>query len=162
MKNLTAIIVLTFGLSLTADADVWKWVDAHGKTHFVNTNTPIYTWLDEYGKVHYSDRPEHESATSVELAWHSTGDLINTEETDGAADTVRARETDPNETIDERSERAMAEAYYCKRVREIYDAYVNAPQLYKTNADGQKVYLSDEETEATISETKARVAEFCN
>ncbi len=162
MKKLTVIIALAFGLCLTANADIWKWVDAFGKVHFVNTNTPIYTWVDEYGKVHYSDKPEHESAVSVELVWHSTGDLANTEGTDGAAGTFRGKEIDPNETVDERIEREMAEAYYCKRAREIYDSYVNAPKLYKTNADGQKEYLSDEEAEATLSETKDRVAELCD
>ena len=55
----------------------------------------------------------------------------------------------------------MAEAYYCRRATEIYDSYVNAPQLYKTSADGEKEYLSDEEAEATLSETKARVDELC-
>ena len=64
MKKLTAIIVLAFGLCLTASADVWKWVDAYGKTHFVDTMTTIYTWLDESGKVHYSDKPEHANAVS--------------------------------------------------------------------------------------------------
>lgn len=162
MKKLTAIIALAFGLCLTANADIWKWVDAFGKVHFVNTNTPIYTWVDEYGKVHYSDKPEHESAVSVELVWHSTGDLANAEGSAGAAGTFRGKEIDPNETVDERIEREMAEAYYCKRAREIYDSYVNAPKLYKTNADGQKEYLSDEEAEATLSETKDRVAELCD
>ena len=73
MKKLTAIIVLAFGLCLTANADVWKWVDVYGKTHFVDTMTTIYTWLDEFGKVNYSDKPDHADAVSVELVWHSIG-----------------------------------------------------------------------------------------
>ena len=162
MKKLTAIIILAFGLCLTANADVWKWVDVYGDTHYVSTMTTIYTWLDEYGKVHYSDKPEHADAVSVELVWHSTGNLSDSESTDSQTGTSRGKEIDPNETVDERIEREMAEAYYCKRAREIYDSYANAPQLYKTNADGQKEYLSDEEAEATLSETKARVAELCN
>ncbi len=162
MKKLTAIIVLAFGLCLTANADVWKWVDAFGETHFVDTMTPIYTWVDEFGKVHYSDKPEHESAVSVEFVWHSTGHLADVNDSDGSAVGSRDKEIDPNETVDERIEREMAEAYYCKRAREIYDSYVNAPQLYKTGADGEKVYLTDEEAEATLSETEDRVAELCD
>ena len=57
MKTLFAILVLTMGLSVPAAADVWKWVDASGKTHFVDTMKPIYTWLDEFGKRHYADTP---------------------------------------------------------------------------------------------------------
>ena len=162
MKKVTAIIGLALGLCLSAKADVWKWVDAYGETRYVDTMTTIYTWLDDYGKVHYSDHPEHENAVSVELVWHSTDNLSDSESTDSQTGTSRGKEIDPNETVDERIEREMAEAYYCKRAREIYDSYVNAPQLYKTNADGQKEYLSNEEAEATLSKTKARVAELCN
>ncbi len=162
MKKLTAIIVLACGLCLPASADVWKWVDVYGKTHFVDTMTTIYTWLDEYGKVHYSDKPEHAEAVSVELVWHSTGRLADKKGADGSAAASRDKEIDPNETVDERIEREMAEAYYCKRAREIYDSYANAPQLYKTGADGEKVYLTGEEAEEILADTKARVAELCN
>lgn len=161
MTKLTAIILLLAGLSLDADADVWKWVDALGKTHFVDTMTPIYTWLDEHGKVHYSDKPEHESAVSVELLWHSSGTLADTKSGGAQLDSKRDKVIDPDETVDERLEREMAEAYYCKRAREIYDSYLSAPRLYSTNADGEKVYLSEEEAAATIADTKSKVAELC-
>jgi hypothetical protein len=67
MTRFLTTIVLVFGVCLTADADVWKWTDAFGKTHFVDTMTPIFTWVDESGKIHYSDTPDHEDAVSVEL-----------------------------------------------------------------------------------------------
>ena len=72
MNRLVAVAVLLFGLSLNANADIWKWTDAHGKIHFVNTLKPIYTWV-EGGKVFFADKPGHEDAVSVELVWHSTG-----------------------------------------------------------------------------------------
>ena len=42
MTRLLTILALTFGLSAPAAADVWKWVDADGKTHFVDTTKPIH------------------------------------------------------------------------------------------------------------------------
>lgn len=161
MKKLTQIIVLTLGICVSAHADVWKWVDAYGKSHFVDTMKPIYTWLDDYGKVHYSDKPEHINAVSVELVWHSKGTLDDAEGTDDSGAKKQGRKIDPNETVDQRLEREMAEAYYCKRAKEIYDSYVNAPQLYKTSADGTKVYLTEEEAKATLADTKAKVAQLC-
>mgnify|MGYP000016467110 CR=1 FL=1 len=77
MNRLIATGLLLFGFALSANADVWKWVDASGKTHFVDTITPIYTWVDEFGKVHYSDTPGHEDAVSVELVWVSPGSLAD-------------------------------------------------------------------------------------
>lgn len=160
MKKLFAIMVLALGFCLSAHADVWKWVDVYGKSHFVDTMKPIYTWLDESGKIHYSDKPDHVNAISVELMWHSAGDL---DETEGNGSTVakREKEIDPNESVDQRNERESAEAYNCKRATEIYDSYLKAPQLYKTGADGEKVYLSAKEAEAMIAETKTKVAALC-
>ncbi len=162
MKNLATILVLLFGLCVNASADIWKWVDAHGKTHFVNTSTPIYTWVDEYGKVNYSDTPEHESAVSVEFVWHSTGDLSSSGQDDSQTGANSAKETDPNETAVEQLERETAQAYYCKKATALHDAYANAPRLYKTNEEGEREYLSAKEAAATIAETEASVAEWCS
>jgi hypothetical protein len=156
MTRLLTILALTMGLSLPAAADVWKWVDAEGKTHFVDTMKPIYTWTDEFGKRHYSDTPGHEDAVSVQLVWHSSGtldDIEQPESDDGYAY--------PGETAEERAEREAADAYYCKRAKEIFESYLNAPRLYRTNDAGEREYLSEKEAAATIAETKARMNELC-
>ena len=142
--------LLLFGLCLTANADVWKWVDANGKTHFVDTMTPIYTWIDEFGKAHYSDTPDHEDAVSVELVWHASGNLANVGDS-----------ANPDETGLEQAEREDKKAYYCKRATEVYDSYVNAPQLYRTDENGERQFLSKEEAAATIAETKAKRDKYC-
>ena len=86
MKRLPILLALTLaltvGLALPAYADIWKWVDANGKTHFVDTTTAIYTWIDELGKVHYSDTPGHEDAVLVQLVWHSPGKLADAGDAD--------------------------------------------------------------------------------
>ena len=156
MTRLLTILALTIGLSLPAAADVWKWVDSSGKTHFVDTMKAIYTWIDENGKRHYADTPGHEDAVSVQLVWHSSGTLDDLEETktdDGYAY--------PGETAEERAEREAADAYYCKRATEIFESYVNAPRLYRTNDAGEREYLSEKDAAATIAETKARKDELC-
>jgi hypothetical protein len=157
MKNLLAVVVLILGLGVTAQADVWKWVDAEGKTHFVDTMTPIYTWVDESGRVYYSDKPGHEGAVSVELVWVSSGSLDEIEDEDESGSGY----AHPGETPEERAEREKAEAYYCKQATEIYDSYVNAPRLYKTNENGEREYLSKEEAAKTIAETRAQRDERC-
>jgi hypothetical protein len=159
MKQLLAITLFLFGFCLTANADVWKWVDANGKTHFVDTMQTIYTWIDEFGKVHYSDTPNHEDAVSVELVWHSTGSL------DAVGGAEEESESGgyafPGETAEERAEREKAEAYYCKRATDIYDSYLNAPQLYRTDENGEREYLSKKDAAATIAETKTKMNELC-
>ena len=157
MKFLFAVLSLSFAC-VAAQADVWKWVDASGKTHFVDTNTPIYTWVDESGDIHYSDTPDHEDAVSVELVWVSGGTL---DEAQDGKDKAGSGYAYPGETPEERAEREEAEAYYCKRATEIYDSYVNAPRLYKTSETGERVYLSKEEAAKTIAATRAQKDDLC-
>ena len=159
MKKLIFSVILGLGFSLTAFADIWMWTDANDDIHFVNSSTAIYTWQDQHGGVHYADTPGDESAVLVDLVWHSTGDLDNA----GEPEVQQAAKNEyPDETEAEKHERESAEAYYCKRATEIYDSYKNAPQLYKTNENGQREYLSDEEITATLADTEARVEELCN
>jgi hypothetical protein len=158
MKKLIAI-TLWLAIFSGAHADVWSWVDAHGDMHFVDSKTAIFTWVDELGKVHYSDKPGHEDAISVQLVWHSSGQLADVGESD--PESVSRDNGHPGESPEDKHEREMAEAYYCKRATEIYDSYTNAPRLYKTNSDGERAYLSDEEAAQTMAETKAKMTELC-
>lgn len=168
MKRLHTLLVLSMGLSSPVMADIWKWVDADGNTHFVNTDTPIYTWLDDDGKRHYSDTPDHEDAVSVELIWHSDGSLEELENEGGGKESTGEDSGDeageyayPGETAEQRAEREAAEAYYCKRATEVYDSYVNAPRLYRNGEAGGREYLSEKEAEATIAEMKIKMEQLC-
>lgn len=159
MKKILSICVLIFGICQTANADIWKWVDAYGKTHFVSTMKPIYTWIDEFDKVHYSDKPEHEDAIAVQIVWHSTGSIDGAGEPDGESD-----EDDfafPGETEEQRAERKQAESYYCQRATEIYESYVNAPQLYRTDESGEREFLSKVDMAKTIADTRAKKEKLC-
>ena len=158
-RRILIATALLIGFFQSASADVWRWIDDNGDTHFVDTMRPIYTWRDDFGKVFFSDKPDHVNAVSVELIWHSSGSIDEVEQEE---DSSGSNELYPGETEAEREERKAAEAYYCKRATEIYDSYVNAPRLYKTGDDGEPEYLSEEDAAQTIAETKARVDELCN
>ena len=140
MAYLRILIVLSVFCCGSAAADIWKWVDAEGETHLVDTNIPIYTWVDESGTLFYSDTPDHEDAIAVQLVWHSKGDLEGMNE-------LAKNDTQEN---------------YCKRATEIYDSYINAPRLYRTNEAGEREYLSGEEAQTTIDETKIKMDDLCS
>jgi hypothetical protein len=159
MKKLLTICVLMFGLSQTAHADIWKWADAFGNMHFVDTKTPIYMWVDDFDKLHYADHPDHEDAVSVQLVWHSEGSLDEDENDDSGSDSDGYAY--PGETAEQRAERERAEAYYCERATEIYESYLNAPQLYETSDDGKREYLSKADAARTIAETRTKKDELC-
>ncbi|MDJ0760686.1 MAG: DUF4124 domain-containing protein [Woeseiaceae bacterium] len=153
MKRLLVCTTCLLLLPLFASADVWKWTDAKGKVHYVESDRTIFTWV-ESDRVFYSDSPDHEDAVAVVLVWHSTGRIEDLEQ---GGSKLEATDDMPEKS----PEQLAAEAHYCKRVREIYDAYVNAPKLYQSK-EGQREYLDDKATEAKIAETKAKLDKHCN
>jgi hypothetical protein len=157
MSYLKVLLLLSVFFSASASADVWKWFDAKGNIHFVDTNKAIFTWVGDDDKLYYSDTPDHKDAVAVQLVWHSAGSLQELNPTGAPL----GQDDFPGETDDQRLEREMAEAYYCKRATEIYDSYVNAPRLYKTNDDGEKEYLSEAAAAAEIADTKSKKDELC-
>ena len=158
MPYFRVLFLLSIFICTSASADIWKWKDAKGNTHFVDTNTAIFTWVDESEKLHYSDTPDHKDAVAVQLVWHSAGTLLSL----NPSGSPQGEDNEyPGETEDQRIEREGAEAYYCKRATEIYDSYVNAPLLYKTNDEGEKEYLSETDAKTEIAETKAKMEEVC-
>lgn len=158
MKKLFAILILWSSMTMTANADVWRWVDAHGGTHFVDTMKPIFTWTDEFNNVHFSDTPDHEDAVSVELVWHSSGTLAAVEAPEESTDSESAI---PGESAEQRAERENAESDYCNRATEILESFVNAPQLYRMDENDEREYLSQKEMDQAITDAREQRDQLC-
>ena len=134
---------LVFGLSLTANADIWKWVD-------------------EQGNVHYGDTPGRDYAVKAERVSYTRGKRSASTSGDSQSVTSRGNDVDSDDTPDEIRSGEDAQAYYCKQARDIYQSYIGAPRLYRTSDDGQREYLSDEEAAAALATAEAAVEEWCN
>ena len=126
-----------FGLCVTANADIWKWVD-------------------EDGNVHFGDTPAHESAMTAELVTYAH------DRRSARTNASRNKDIHPEGTAGEEQAGQDAQAFYCNRAKEIYRSYADAPRLYRTNEDGQREYLSDQETAAALANAEASVTEWCN
>ena len=133
-----------------ASADVWKWVDANGKTRYVDSQNPIFTWT-ENGSVYFSDKPDHQAAMRVQLVWHSAGTLND----------VRSDAQDSDGQVPDDPEYLAALEAHCQRVTEIHESYLNAPRIYRDGEDGKREYLSDREARKAIREIKAARDEAC-
>ena len=152
IRALLACLALIAVSVPVAEADVWKWIDADGVTHFVDTNRPIYTWVDNRGEVHYADLPGHRNAKTVKLIWHSPGSLSDMENPrpEGSAG--------PTDGSEEPEKDAR---YYCDQATEVYELYIKAPRLFRDAEDGSREYLSNDEATTLIAETLERKNELC-
>lgn len=143
MKELTAIMILILGMSLTANADIWKWVD-------------------EDGNVHYGDTPARADAVNAERVGSTPRNRSASTSSNGRTTTSQGNDADSDESSEERQARDSSRKYYCEQAKDIYRSYVDAPRLYRTSENGQREYLSDEEMAATLASAEASVSEWCN
>jgi len=157
--SLRVLLIACLLFVSAARADVWRWVDAQGNTHYVDTQTSIFTWVDESGRVFYSDKPDHVGAVAVELVWHSSGTLGELSEAANASPEGIAF---PTESPEERRERELAEEHLCEHAQNAYESYKTAERLYVTNEACEKEYLSKRDIKATMKEAQASVKKFCN
>jgi hypothetical protein len=163
MKRAIVLLLIMSALPTMVFADVWKWVDDRGNTHYVDSNRPIYTWADDNGKTHYSDKPDHEGAISVQLIWVSAGSLADVSSVAGPESTSTDGDfRHADEMAGQHPGRTASDEYYCERAKEAYASYLNAPQLYRAGENGERVYLSDAEAQATIEDTKVKIDGYCN
>ena len=162
MKILVVIILCLFGFAAVAHADIWKWVDANGNVHFVNSDTPIYMWTDEHGRVFYSDTPGHEDAVSVELIWVSGDNLADAEPEHESQLPISGGRIFAEESQEEIEARAEQRREFCEKAKEVYNSYIKAPRLYTSDENGKRTYLSSKDATRIIEETKAKRDEACN
>ncbi len=145
-----AILLLGLLFSSAATADMWKWVDANGTSHYVDSNRPIYTWTDSTGRVHYGDTPGHADAVLVELVRMSSG-----------PSQAGVNDAGPSFGDAAGSSRDALVAQNCTRANQILAMYRNSPQLYRMNDVGEREILSDAERQAMIVEAQEKTAYLC-
>ncbi len=151
MKHL--ILLLGLLLSSAVSADMWKWVDANGNAHYVDSNRPIYTWTDNTGRVNYGDTPGHEDAVLVQLVRMSSGPSSNS--SGGSMSTYSAS------AAGQSSSREAVVAENCTRANAILASYLNSSQLSRTNDAGEREVLTPAERQAAIVEAREKTAYLC-
>lgn len=129
----------------------------------------IYKWTDEEGNVYYEDRPSG-AATEERLS-------ISSRPTDNAAvqkrvqrrvDAQTAREEAESQAAAAREEAAANAAYEaerkekCDRSRARLESYLQARRLYRTDEEGQRVYLDEAQRQEARQKAEEQISEFCS
>lgn len=148
MRRMIITGSLLLALSATASAQVYKWVDAQGNTHF-GAQPPQG---QEATKINTSSaQPKQPSAAPAPLP---------TLPKPGSAD-------DPaQKAIDDKVKKEVAEneekrAKYCEATRTNLAQLQNNPRL-TTEENGQVRRLTEEERQAKIAENQKGIADNCN
>lgn len=127
----------------------------------------IYQWVDANGNVQYSDRPR-EGATLVPISSRPTDPAqvrerelkrwesgVQAERQEQAVDAERTARAEADKDLEaQRREN-------CGKARKRYAQYSQAHRIYQNLPNGERRYLSDEETTEAREGAAAAVEEWC-
>jgi hypothetical protein len=132
----------------------------------------IYKWVDADGNVQYGDRPSGaQSEVQLQIASQPTDPARIEAQTTArleqqAAASEAAREAAANEppgpTEEELRTEARERAEKCTMYRARLEKFVQSRRLYREDANGERVYLDEAETQAARDNVQHQVEEYCS
>lgn len=129
----------------------------------------IYKWIDEDGNVHYEDRPSgaadeerlamsysrtNRSAVSQRIKTRHDRQMSREE----ARSTAAAAEKEAADSAQAEAERQQA----CERARTRLESYLQSRRLYRTDENGERVYLDDSQRQEARRKAEEQITEFCS
>lgn len=129
----------------------------------------IYKWTDAQGNVHYGDRPSGNSdAEVVALTYQranpsaaKSGAAAHGELTASLKEKREAR-AEEKKTAEEQAAAAEAKQKRCDTYRARLETMVQSRRLYREDANGERVYLDDDQRNAARAKVEDLIAENCN
>jgi len=142
---LTALI-LTAALGV-ARADVYRWIDEHGVTHYSDQWVPgsvlIRTLKPRPASAETSSRSSEQKGLTA----------ANNRIAENLGDEANARAT--------QQDVAKIREVQCKAAKERYQRSIESRRLYKDNTNGEREYLSDQAADAYREQARKAVLDRC-
>lgn len=129
----------------------------------------IYKWTDENGDVHYEDRPTGAATEErLDMSYNRTNSADVQRRTQARVDARTAREE--ARSVAAASEKEAAEneataadlAQKCDKARARMDSYLQSRRLYRTDDNGERVYLDEEQRQEARQKAEEQISEFCS
>lgn len=129
----------------------------------------IYRWTDDEGNVHYEDRPTGAPTEErIDITYRRTDSgavnqqiqarLDRQATRDEAKSVAAAQEQEAAEQAAAAEERAKS----CDRARARLETYLQSRRLYRTDDNGERVYLDDAERQEARQKAEEQITEFCS
>ena len=135
------------------------------------TANEIYKWTDEDGNVYYGDRPSGASTEErLGITYQPTDNSVVQQRIEKRAEAKTAREEAESVAAAAQQEAAdnaaaeQAREDRCDRARARLDTYVRSQdrRVYRTDENGERVYLDDAERAQAWQNAERQVSEACS
>jgi len=129
----------------------------------------IYKWTDENGNVHYEDRPTGAATEErLHMTYNRTDSSAVQQRTQARVDARAAREDAKSAAAEAQKEAAenaniaAERAQKCERSRARLEGYLQARRVYRTDDNGERVYLDDVQRQEARKKAEEQISEFCS
>ncbi|MGQ7956718.1 DUF4124 domain-containing protein [Pseudomonas sp. SP16.1] len=121
----------------------------------------IYRWTDAQGRVHFGQRPVA-GAEPVEVKPQVVERDAQTREREARSQRFYdARRDERQQAAGVAAEQREARAAECRDLRQRLEQIAEGYRYYREGADGERIYYSDEQTDAARRQLRTRIAERC-
>ena len=132
----------------------------------------MYKWVDEKGTTHYSETPPPEDAKTKTKATKvepkvtppssSSAYQENSEKWRNQEAEFKKRQMDRGQRDKADGQDKAKRAYECSKQRSNLTSLENTHRIYRDNPDGTRTYMNDAERDQAISRTKDAIRETCD
>lgn len=133
----------------------------------------IYKWTDADGTVHYGDRPADDIAaerlniqsrptdpTRIAALNQARIDARSQQREQAASAAGEAAKDTPSPA--EQRQIAEERAQKCTTYKERLQSFLQSRRLYREDANGERIYLNEQETQAARQDVQSKVEEYCS
>ncbi len=129
----------------------------------------IYKWTDENGNVHYEDRPSGAASEErLDITYRRTDGSAVQKRVQTRVDAQTSRREAESVAAAAREEAAdnaaadEARKQKCERSRARLESYLQSRRLYRTDENGERVYLDDAQRQEARQKAEEQISEFCS
>jgi len=129
----------------------------------------IYKWTDAEGNVYYEDRPTGaETEERLDITYQTTNNSAVQKRVQKRVDAQTARQEADSVAAaaqQEAADNAAADAdrqMKCDNSRARLESYLQSRRMYRTDENGQRVYLDDEQRQEARQKAEDQISEFCS
>jgi len=146
-----AFWVLLSLVSMSASAQLYKWVDADGKVHYSDRPPPASAKQEQKLNIRNAPVPPPAAEESAATAKSYTEQELE----------FRKRKVEQEEAQKKAAAEAETDRQNCARAQEKLRLYQEGGRVYTIDAQGERQYLGDESRERGIVQAREEVAKYC-
>jgi hypothetical protein len=159
------------GFSLGASAQIYKWKDKDGTIRYTDTPPPPgIKSMTTLGKKQSGTTTESVPAAATSAPAQGVTDAVASPVTEKAEDVnpeALAKKRREIEEVEKRNKaeketQAKQKQLNCAAARSNYQSYSQGGRVYRTNENGEREYLSDDQLQASAAKAQQEVQQYCN